>query len=128
MTNEFDAMTQGVAVGGIRSKYGVRVLLCYILKNVNSAVSRKAFTEILQSTELVNFFEINPALDALAENGLVTLEERTDDDYFIITPDGISVADKLETDIHLGARESALSAAFKVVARERLKGTVDYKI
>lgn len=128
MVNEFDAMTQGVGIGGIRSKYGVRVLLCYILKNVNSTVSRTAFIEILSSTELVNFFEINPALDSLSENGLALLEEREDDDYFTITEEGISVADKLEIDIPLSAREKALSAAFTVVARERLKGTVDYKI
>lgn len=128
MVNEFDALTQGVGIGGIRSKYGVRVLLCYILKNVESAVSRTAFTEILTSTEVVNFFEINPALDALKENGLANLEEREDDDYFSITPDGISVADKLQTDIPLIAREKALTAAFQVVARERLKGTVDYTI
>lgn len=128
MRTEFDALTQGVGIGGIRSKYGVRILLCYILKNVNSAVSRKAFTEILTSTEIVNFFEINPALDALRENGLAVCEEKEDDDYFTITPDGISVAEKLETDISLTAREKALTAAVKVVARERLKGTVDYKI
>lgn len=128
MNNDFDAMTQDVGVGGVRSRYGIRILLCYILKNVNSMVSRSAFVEILTSTELVNFFEINPALDSLKENGLAELIEKEDDDYFRITPEGIAVADKLETDITLVAREKALSVAFGVVARERLKGTVDYKI
>ena len=128
MTNEHDAFTQDVGIGGIRSRFGVRILLCYILKNVKAAVSRCAFIKILTDTELVNFFEINPALDALKENGLATLTERDGDDYFEITPDGISVADKLETDIPLIAREKALAVAFTVVARERLKGNVDYKI
>ncbi len=128
MSDGFDAFTQGVGLGGARSKYTIRVLLCYILKNVESSVSRTAFAEILQSTELVNFFEINPALDALCENGLANLIVKDDDDYFAITPDGISVASKLETDIPLGAREKALSAAFAVVARERLKGSVNYEI
>ncbi len=128
MVNEFDALTQDVGVGGVRSKYGIRVLLCYILKNVNSTVSRSAFVEILRTAELVNFFEINPALDALSENGLATLTEKEDDDYFTITPDGMAVAEKLQTDIPLTAREKALSVAFSVVAREKLKGFVDYKI
>ncbi len=128
MNDNFDALTQGVVIGGARSKYTIRVLLCYILKNVESSVSRTAFAEILQTTELVNFFEINPALDALVENGLAILISKEDDDYFTITPDGISVATKLETDIPLGTREKALSVAFSVVARERLKGSVDYKI
>ncbi len=128
MTNDFDAMTQDVGIGGIRTKYGIRVLLCYILKNVNSQVSRTAFSEILRSSELVNFFEINPALDSLYENGLVELVEKDDDDYFSITEEGISVAEKLQTDIPITAREKALSVAFSVVTRERLKGSVDYKI
>lgn len=128
MINEFDALTQDVGDGGVRSKYGIRVLLCYILKNVNATVSRSAFAEILLSTKIVNFFEINPALDALKENGLAVLTEKEDDDYFTITPDGIAVAEKLQTDIPLSARERALSAAFTVVAREKLKGAVEYKI
>lgn len=128
MTNEFDALTQDVGIGGVRTKLGIRVLLCYILKNVESSVSRSAFVEILRSAELVNFFEINPALDSLRDTGLVTVEEKEDDDYFTITPEGISVADRLSTDITLTAREKALNVAFSVVARERLKGTVDYKI
>ena len=128
MTNDYDALTQDVGVGGVRSKLGIRILLCYILKNVNSMVSRSAFIEILTSTELVNFFEINPALDSLKESGLVELIEKEDDDYFMITEDGIAVAEKLETDINMVARQKALSVAFGVVARERLKGTVNYKI
>ncbi|MBQ3537279.1 MAG: DUF4364 family protein [Clostridia bacterium] len=128
MTNEFDAMTQGVALGGVRSRYGIRILLCYILKNVESSVSRTAFSEILQSTETVNFFEINPALDSLLENGLASVTSDGDDDYFTITPDGKRIAEKLQTDIPLATREKALNAAFKVVARERLKGICDYKI
>ena len=128
MSDTFDALTQGVVIGGARSKYTIRVLLCYILKNVESSVSRSAFVEILQTTGLVNFFEINPALDSLSENGLVQLIEKDDDDYFVITPEGISVAEKLQTDISITAREKALSTAFAVVTRERLKGSVDYTI
>ncbi len=128
MANEFDALTQDVGIGGVRSRLGIRVLLCYILKNVKSEVSRSAFSEILRSSELVNFFEINPALDMLFESGLVTRTEKEDDDYFSITDEGISVADKLQTEIPLTAREKALAVAFEVVARERLKGSVDYVI
>ena len=120
MANEFDALTQDVGIGGVRSRLGIRVLLCYILKNVKSEVSRTAFGEILRSSELVNFFEINPALDMLCESGLVTRTEKDDDDYFSITDEGISVADKLQTEIPITAREKALSVAFTVVARERL--------
>ena len=128
MANDFDAMTQDVGIGGVRTKLGIRVLLCYILKNVGSEISRTAFGEILRSSELVNFFEINPALDWLYENGLAGRNEKEDDDYFSITSEGISVAEKLQTEIPITAREKALSVAFSVVTRERLKGSVNYTV
>lgn len=128
MANDFDALTQDVGIGGVRSRLGIRVLLCYILKNVQGEVSRTAFGEILRSSELVNFFEINPALDRLYESGLVNRTEKEDDDYFSITEEGISVAEKLQTEIPITAREKALSVAFSVVTRERLKGSVSYSI
>ncbi len=128
MNIEQDALTQDIGIGGIRSKYGIRILMCYVLKNVNGTVSRNAFTEILRKAELVNYFEIGPALDSLKENGLVELIEKDDDDYFIITDEGRSVAEKLQIEIPKVSREKALSVAFSVVARERLKGIVDYKI
>ncbi len=128
MNSEQDALTQDIGIGGIRSKYGIRILMCYILKNVKSTVSKTAFTEILRSAELVNYFEIGPALDSLKENGLVELIEKEDDDYYIITEEGKSVAEKLQIEIPKVSREKALSAAFTVVARERLKGIVDYKV
>ena len=128
MTNDFDALTQDVGIGGVRTRLGIRVLLCYILKNVGSEISRTAFGEILRSSELVNFFEINPALDWLYENRLVSRTEKDDDDYFTITDEGISVAEKLQTEIPLTAREKALAVAFSVVTRERLKGSVNYSV
>ena len=117
MTNDFDALTQDVGIGGVRTRLGIRVLLCYILKNVGSEISRTSFGEILRSSELVNFFEINPALDWLYENRLVSRTEKDDDDYFTITDEGISVAEKLQTEIPLTAREKALAVAFSVVTR-----------
>ena len=128
MSVEFDALQQDVGIGGMRSKYRIRILLCYILKHFNSMISRGAFTEILRKGELVNFFEINPALDALAENGLVELIPKEDDDYFRITAEGISIANRLESEIPIVTREKAVNIAVSIVARERLKGTVDYKI
>ena len=128
MANDFDALTQDVGIGGVRSRLGIRVLLCYILKNVKGEISRTAFGEILRSSELVNFFEINPALDRLYESGLVNRIEKDDDDYFSITDEGISVADKLQTEIPITAREKALAVAFTVVTRERLKGSVNYDV
>ncbi len=128
MNSEQDVFTQDIGIGGIRSKFGIRILMCYILKNVNSIVSKSAFTEILRSAELVNFFEIGPALDSLKENGLVDLIEKEDDEYYSLTEEGKSVAEKLQFDIPKVSREKALSVAFGVVSRERLKGIVDYKI
>lgn len=128
MDVEFDALTQDVSMGGMRSKYGIKILLCYLLKYFDSTISRKAFIEILREGELVNYFEIGPALNALVDLGLIECIRREDDDYFKITPDGIWVTEKLQSDIFIGAKEKAVNIAAGVIAREKRKGTVDYKI
>ena len=62
MADHFDAFTEGVALGGLRTKNEIRVLLCYLLGNISSEISKSGLNEIIQSLQLINFFETNSAL------------------------------------------------------------------
>lgn len=128
MADTFDAFTQGVALGGLRMKSSIRVLLCYILKNIKSEISKTAINEILQITELVNFFEVNDGLSNLAENGLVTVSEHDGDEYYTLTDEGARVADRLDSDLPISVREKAVAAALRIASRERMRGYTDYSI
>lgn len=128
MNDSFDAFSQGVTLGGLRNQNDIKILLCYILKSLGMKMSKSGLVEILQSAQLVNFFEINNALSAISEAGLVTSEKTEDDEYFSLTEDGFSVADKLDTELPLLVRDLAVKAAVGVVAREKMKGSIETEI
>ena len=121
MDTQYDAFTEGVALGGMRTKNDVRILLCYILKSLNAPFSKALLNEVLQTTALANFFEVNDALAALNEGGLVELTRQSDDDYYQLTESGRVIAERLETDLPRRVRETAVAAAMELLSRQRVR-------
>ena len=128
MSEYNDAFTQGTTLGGLRNQNDIKILLCYILKSLGMPLSRNALTEILQTAQLVNFFEISNALSAICDAGLAVCENRDGEDYFSLSADGFSVAEKLDTELPLLVRDAAVKAAVGVVAREKMKGSVETEV
>lgn len=119
MSTNYDAFTGGVGLGGLRIKGEIRIMLCYVLSSISSPISKKGLTDALVSNELVNFFELNEALSVLCENGLVIEEKREDDSYYSLSPEGASVAARLETDIPVYVRDKAVIATVAAAAKEK---------
>ncbi len=119
MDQHYDAFTGGIVLGGMRTKADIRVLLCYILKSLDAPFSKAGLNEVLQSTSLANFFEVNDALSALLGSGLIVSETREQDEYYTLTADGRMVADRLETDLPLSVRKTAVASAMALLAKER---------
>ena len=105
---EYDAFTGGVAPGGLRSKSDIRILICYMLKSVNAPLSGDDIIKVLQEKSLANYFEASDALSALVSLGNVTREE---DNIYVLTKRGKSVADDLEQLIPSSVRDKAVAAA-----------------
>ena len=53
MAQNFDAFTEGVGLGGIRTKNEIRVLLCYLLSGISTEISKSGLNEVLQSLQAV---------------------------------------------------------------------------
>ena len=128
MAENFNAFTEGVALGGLRTKNEIRVLLCYLLKNISAEISKSGLNEIIQSLQLINFFEVNSALASLAEAGLVRVSEHDGDEYYSLAEAGGTYADRLDTDIPINVREAVVRAAVGMVAREKMRGSADAAI
>ena len=128
MTEEYDAFTGGVDFGGMRTKNDVRILLCYILNSLDAPFSKTALNEALQRTSLANFFEINDALSALKDAGLLTVCLQDNDEYYILTPSGKDVAERLETDLPMSVRETAVAAALELFAKDKARAGADVQI
>ena len=117
-----------MALGGLRTKNEIRVLLCYLLNNISAEISKTGVNEIIQSLQLVNFFEVNSALASLAESGLVTVSTHDGDEYYAIAEAGKALADRLDTELPLSVREAAVKAAVGIVAREKMRGSADVEL
>lgn len=128
MEHHYDAFTGGIELGGMRTKGDIRILLCYILKSLDAPFSKAGLNEVLQSTSLANFFEVNDALSVLLGSGLILSEKREDDEYFTLTPDGRMIADRLETDLPMNVRKTAVASAMAMLAKERAARGAETKI
>ena len=113
---EYDAFTGGVAPGGLRSKSDIRILICYMLKSVNAPLSGDDIIKVLQEKSLANYFEASDALSALVSLGNVTREE---DNTYVLTKRGKSVADDLEQLIPSSVRDKAATALLASAKMER---------
>lgn len=119
MDNHYDALTGGIVLGGMRSKSDIRILLCYILRSLDAPFSKAGLNEVLQSTSLANFFEVNDAMSSLLNTGLISSEDIEGEAYFTLTPQGREIADRLETDLPLNVRKTAVASALELLAKER---------
>ena len=124
----YDALTGGIVLGGMRTKGDIRVLLCYILKSLDAPFSKSGLNEVLQTTSLANFFEVNDALSALLEAGLIVSEKRESDEYFTLTDAGRDVADRLDTYLPKDVRKTAVACAMSLLAKERAARGADARI
>lgn len=113
---EFDAFSEGVAPGGLRSQNDIRILVCYVLKSVNAALSESDIITILQEKSLANYFEIQDAISQLlAHNNIM----RNSEGDLEICDSGRNIADNLDTALPLSVRDKALEAAVRLLTRAK---------
>ncbi len=72
----FDTFDEGIALGGLRSKHEIKVLMCYLFNSVKDKMSESVITEAIREYELANFFEVKAAFDELKRSENLLLAER----------------------------------------------------
>ena len=124
---EFDALTQGVAPGGLISSSEIKVLICYILKNVKEAVPSAKLCELLNYEGIANAFEVSDNIDVLLKSGHITCTNVADEAY-TTTESGNVIAETLKTSVPISVREKACMATFKMMSRIRNTRETDISI
>lgn len=122
--SSYDAFTAGVEPGGLRTQNDIKILICYLLDSIDSALSIDDLTKILQEKSLANYFEIIEAVNSLIEKNCITVE---DDGFCSICEKGRKIAETLDTTLPLSVRDKALSAAVATLsyARNERENRVD---
>lgn len=115
---DFDALSEGVAPGGLRNKDDIRLLICYVLNTVDKPMSIESLTGILQETALANYFEATEACHALIQSGnIAPIAE--DETLYTVTSSGRLISSQLEDELPPAVRDKAVGAALMLLNRLR---------
>ena len=113
---EYDALTAGVAPGGLNNFQQIKLLICYVLRAVKSPVGTELLPEMLQYEELANYFEVSQAVDNLIADGNINQA----DGQISLTAKGENAVDELDFILPLSVKEKASRAAVTLLTRIRI--------
>ncbi len=119
-----NALTAGVRLGGLTDRTEIKILLCYLLSELKRPITQDQLIECVCGQELVNYFEMQSALQHLIDNKLIEETEKG----FSVLPDGARVAKELESSVSATVKRYAYSMAVNLLKYEAMKKQNSYTI
>jgi len=111
------AITAGVRTGGLTDRTEIKILLCYLLASLKQPITQNQLIECVCGQELVNYFEMQSALQHLLDNRLI----KEDEQGFSILPEGAEIAGQLESVVSNTVKRYAYNMAINLLQYEALK-------
>lgn len=121
---ENSALTAGVRVGGLTDRTEIKILLCYLLSELKQPITQNQLIECVCGQELVNYFEMQSALQHLLDNKLI----KEDENGYSILPEGKDIARQLEGVVSTTVKRYAYTMAVNMLQYESLKKQHKIKI
>jgi hypothetical protein len=115
--NTFD---EGVELGGMRSKYEIRTLICYLFYSIGKPMDKGLIVESIQKKGLANYFETSSCFDDLVKHNNIELVDENEGLYYI-TANGEMVVKELERTIARTVRERAYACAIELLEQRRIE-------
>jgi len=115
----YDVFDEGVAPGGLKNRADIKLLVCYIINNVDRPITKTQINEVMLQQSLANYFEVNQAISELLEDGNIVSELVGEDEILQTTEKGRSASEILQKDIPLTVREKAINTATRILLRAR---------
>lgn len=117
---ELNAFTAGVEPGGLTHGYEIKILVCYLLNQVDEAMTFEQIHEALLVKGLVNYFELADALSELLESGHIRATDCVkDSDRYQLTPLGLETARTFQSSLPATVRDKAVRSAKNLLARKK---------
>lgn len=117
MSYEVDAFVEGVEPDGLKNRSDIKLLVCYIINNLDKPITKAQINETIFQQGLANYFEVNQAISELLEDGNVTTEIVNTDEFLVTTERGRHASELLQKDIPLTVREKAITTATRILLR-----------
>lgn len=117
---EFDAFTEGVEPGGLRSRSEIGVLICYMLDCVGKPFLQEDLIDIIQENGFANYFETANSIAELVKNNniIYTDEEHT---LLALTDNGRLISGQLHAGLSLSIRLKASEAAAQLLQKHKIE-------
>ncbi len=116
----FNTFDEGIAPGGLRSKYEIKTLICYLYYSVKENMSRDLVIEAIREDELANFFEVSAAFDELvSDKSLVEADSVDGEQTYTLSENGRMIAMQLDSTVAYSVKDKALKCAVKLLADKK---------
>lgn len=115
----FDAFVEGVAPGGLRSKTDIKLLMLYLLEQMDAPVPVRIISDVITDQELANYFEAMDAISELKESGNLEVLSPEGQDALVITDTGREAVTFVEEDLPLSVRTRALESVERFLRLDR---------
>lgn len=104
----------------MRSKYEIRILICYLLNSIKEPVSKEIIVDSICEESLANYFETSSCFDDLIEKGNI-IEEGSDGDIktYTVSENGVMIANQLDTILAYTVKEKAYDCAINLLAQKK---------
>lgn len=114
--DEYNTFSADVELGGLRNTAQIRILLCFVVKNLDGKISRSKLIDVIRTHGIANYFDLSQSLEELIKSGNLTADS---EELLSITPKGTAAVDELINEIPKTIREKAISDAVKLLTIER---------
>lgn len=112
---EIDALDAGV-YGGVVTKENIKLLICYIINNMEKPLNRNDFCDEMHAEGIANYFELAEAFTDLTRKELIVEVEHG---LFSLTPIGKSTIRELKENLPRHIRQRAYIATIKMIRRKK---------
>lgn len=102
----------------------VKILICYLLYRINKPIDSEQLYDIAVSTEIINYFFYQDAIDYLINNGSINVIKEGSSEIYSLTQKGIDCAKTLRSYTPKSYRDRIVSAALKYFAQQKYKNEV----
>lgn len=116
---------QGTLPGGITNPDDIRLLICYIIVQLDRPIPAELLDEIIPGSGLVNYFDYAEALSFLADSGRL---EKDENGCYSVSAAGRHASAVLQDSLPLSVRDKVLGRGIQVLRRGDVLAENDFAV
>lgn len=116
-----DVMIAGIGVGGMKDKYEIKILICYLLNNFKKPLTKDEINYIFQDEQIVNYFDFSEAFNELVKSGHIAPLSIDGEERYEIKELGADTAKTLASSLPQSVRDKVITSAMELMSRIKIE-------